>query len=113
RLQAEIGGRVVYFCHDSDHDPRETRTLLRHRATGELAHLNFAVAGKLQRKFSPLYAKRIAAERHARTLGQLPNYLDHPAIDLFGKTSAATVAASCLEMDRGMGLLNGAALVPS
>ena len=57
RLQAEIGGRVVYFCHDSDHDPRETRTLLRHRATGQLAHLNFAVAGKLQRKFAPLYAK--------------------------------------------------------
>jgi len=27
RLQAELGGRVVYFCHDSDHDPRETRTL--------------------------------------------------------------------------------------
>ena len=27
RLQAEIGGRVVYFCHDSDHDPRETRNV--------------------------------------------------------------------------------------
>ena len=38
RLQAEIGGRVVYFCHDSDHDPRETRTILRHRATGQPAH---------------------------------------------------------------------------
>ena len=34
RLQAEIGGRVVFFCHDSDHDPRETRTILRHRTTG-------------------------------------------------------------------------------
>src|SRR5207244_3571595 len=55
RLQAEIGGRVVYFCHDSDHDPRETRTILRHRATGQPAHLNFAVVSKLARKFSPLY----------------------------------------------------------
>ncbi len=73
RLQAKIGGRVVYFCHDSDHDSRETRTILRHRATNELAHLNFAVVNKLQRKFSPLYAKRIAADWHARTLGQLPN----------------------------------------
>jgi hypothetical protein len=34
RLRAQIGGRVVYFCHDSDHDPRETRTIVRHRATG-------------------------------------------------------------------------------
>jgi hypothetical protein len=88
RLQAELGGRVVYFCHDSDHDPRETRTTLRHRATGQPAHLNFAVVSKLQRKFSPLYAKRIAPDWHARTLAQLPNYVDAPVIDLFRKTAA-------------------------
>ena len=113
RLQAEIGGRVVYFCHDSDHDPRETRTILRHRATGQPAHLNFAVASTLQRKFSPLYAKRIAAGWHAKTLGQLPNYLDRPAIDLFRTTSAATVADFCLEMYRRMGLLDGVDVVRS
>ena len=113
RLQAEIGGRVVYFCHDSDHDPRETRTILRHRATGQPAHLNFAVVNKLQRKFSPLYAKRIAADWHARTLAQLPNYLDHPVIDLFRKTSADTVAGFCLEMYRGLGLLDGIDVVTS
>ena len=113
RLQAEIGGRVVYFCHDSDHDPRESRTTLRHRATGRPAHLNFAVASKLQRKFSPLYAKRIAADWHARTLGQLTNYVDHPLIDLFRKTSAETVAGFCLEMYRGMGLLGGLDVVRS
>jgi len=113
RLQAEIGGRVVYFCHDSDHDPRETRTLLRHRATGELAHLNFAVASKLQRKFSPLYAKRIAPEWHARTLGQLPNYVEHSLIDLFRATSAQTVADFCLTMYRRMGLLDGVDVVVS
>ena len=113
RLQAEIGGSVVYFCHDSDHDPRETRTILRHRATDELAHLNFAVTSKLQRKFSPLYAKRIAADWHTRTLAQLPNYLDHPVIELFRKTSADTVATFCLEMYRGMGRLDGVELVRS
>jgi hypothetical protein len=113
RLQAEIGGRVVYFCHDSDHDPRETRTLLRHHATGQLAHLNFTVADKLQRKFSPLYAKRIAGEWHARTLAQLPNYVDRAAIDLFRQTSAETVAGFCLEMYRGMGLLDGVDVVRS
>ena len=26
RLQNEIGGEIVFFFHDSDHDPRETRT---------------------------------------------------------------------------------------
>jgi len=113
RLQAEIGGRVVYFCHDSDHDPRETRTILRHRATDRPAYLNFAVVSKLQRKFSPLYAKRIAAGWHARTLDQLPNYVGHPAIDLFRTTSAATVADFCLAMYRGMGLLDGVEVVAS
>jgi hypothetical protein len=111
RLQSQIGGRIVYFCHDSDHDPRETRTILRHRTTGEPAPLNFAVASKLQRKFSPLYAKRIAADWHARTLAQLPNYVDHPIIELFRRTSAQTVAEFCLTMYRGMGLLDGIAVV--
>ena len=113
RLQAEFGGRVVYFCHDSDHDPRETRTILRHRATGQPANLNFAVVSKRQRKFSPLYAKRIAADWHGRTLAQLPNYVDHPAIDLFRTTSAETVADFCLQMYRGMGLLDGVDVVTS
>ena len=113
RLQAELGGRVVYFCHDSDHDPRETRTILRHRATGQPAHLNFSVVSKLQRKFSPLYAKRIAPDWQARTLTQLPNYVDSPVIDLFRKTAAETVADFCLDMYRGMGLLDGVDVVRS
>ena len=106
RLQAQMGGRIVFFCHDSDHDPRETRTILRHRATGEAASLNFAVANKLQRKFSPLYVKRIAPEWHGKTLLQLPNYVDGRLIDLFRKTSAETAADFCLEMYRRMGLLD-------
>jgi hypothetical protein len=113
RLRAEIGGRVVYFCHDSDHDPRETRTILRHRTTGRIAQLNFAVGSKLQRRFSPLYAKHIAAGWHARTLDQLPNYVDRPAIDLFRTVSANTVADFCLTMYRAMGLLDGVEVVAS
>jgi hypothetical protein len=113
RLRAEMGGRIVFFCHDSDHDPRETRTILRHRRTGEAAALNFAVGGKLQRKFAPLYAKRIAPDWHARTLLQLPNYVDGALIDLFRKTSAETVADFCLEMYRRMGLLDGVDVVRS
>ena len=67
RLQAEIGGEVVFFCHDSDHDFRETRTTLRHRKTGEPLQLNFAFDNQVQRKFSPLYLKRIRPDWRIRT----------------------------------------------
>src|SRR6202012_6198084 len=80
RLQRELGGEIVFFYHDSDHDPRETKTLLRHRKTHEPAHLNFAFENKIQRKFSPLFLKKIPADWPARTAAQLPNYLDHPLI---------------------------------
>jgi hypothetical protein len=113
RLQAQMGGRIVFFYHDSDHDPRETRTILRHRTTGEPAQLNFAVVSKLQRKFSPLYVKRIAPEWHGKTLLQLPNYVDGRLIGLFRTASAETVADFCLEMYRRMGLLDGIHVVRS
>lgn len=113
RLQAEIGGEIVYFFHDSDHDPRETRTTLHHRTTGEPALLNFTFENRWQRKFSPLYCKRIPSDWHERTLLQLPNYVERPAIELFRRTLAATVADFCLAMYRGMGLLDGVRVVRS
>jgi len=113
RLHAELGGRIVFFCHDSDHDPRETRTILRHRTSGDVAHLNFVVESKVQRKFSPLYAKHIAPDWHARTLAQLPNYVDGRVTALFRQTMAETVADFCLAMYRGMGLLDDIDVVRS
>jgi hypothetical protein len=107
RLRSEIGGEVVFFFHDSDHDPRETRTFLRHRTTGQPAQLNFSFENRAQRKFSPLYLKRIPADWQGRTALQLPNYVGHELIDLFKKTAAVNVADFCLEMYRGMGLLEG------
>jgi hypothetical protein len=107
RLQQEIGGEMVFFLHDSDHDPRETKTILRHRRTDEPAHLNFACENKLKRKFSPLYLKRIAPGWQGQTIRQLPNYTAHPLIDLFQQVTAGTVADFCLEMYRRMGLLEG------
>jgi hypothetical protein len=107
RLQKEIGGEIVFFCHDSDHDPRETKTILRHRKTSELAHLNFAFENKIQRKFSPLYVKTIAPGWQDKTALQLPNYIGHPLIEVFRKVSATNVADFCLEMYHRMGLLEG------
>ena len=113
RLQQEIGGDIIFFCHDSDHDPRETQTILRHRKTHEPAQLNFAFKNRIQRKFSPLYLKHIAAGWQAKTVLQLPNYVGHPLINVFKKISAANVADFCLEMYRGLGLLDGIRVVRS
>ena len=113
RLQKEVGGEIVFFYHDSDHDPRETRTVMRHRKTNESAILNFTFENKLQRKFSPLYAKRVTAGWQEKTSLQLPNYIATPVIDVFKKISASTVADFCLEMYRSMGLLEGIRIVRS
>lgn len=113
RLQKEIGGEIVFFYHDSDHDPRETQTVLRHRKTNEPAILNFSFTNKIQRKFSPLFLKRIPADWQTKTELQLPNYIGHPLINLFKKVSAGSIADFCLDMYRRMGLLENVRVVRS
>ena len=113
RLRAEIGGEIVFFYHDADHDPRETQTTLRHRKTGEPAEMNFAVENKVQRKWSPLYAKRIAPGWQATTARQLGAYAEAKWVEAFKSVAAPTVAEFCLEMYRQMGLLEGVRVVRS
>src|SRR4051812_44107093 len=113
RLQAEIGGEIVFFFHDSDHDARETQTILRHRKTGEPAVLNFTPVNKVQRKWTPLFLKRIPADWQANTARQLGAYVDAPWIEAFKQTTADNVADFCLEMYRQMGLLEGLRVVRS
>ncbi len=113
RLQSEIGGEIVFFYHDSDHDPRETKTWLRHRKTNEPAILNFSYKNKIQRKFSPLYLKTIPADWQEKTALQLPNYVERPLIEIFRNTSAGNVADFCLTMYHRLGLLDGIRVVRS
>lgn len=113
RLRGEIGGRIVFFYHDSDHDPRETQTGLRHRKTGELHWLNFAFENKIQRKFSPLYLKRIPGAWKLQTTRQLPAYVSEAAVQAFRRNSAATIADFCLEQMRSQGLLDDIEIVRS
>ena len=114
RLAAELGGgEIVFFYHDSDHDPRETQTILTHRKTGALAPLNFPCANKVQRKWSPLYAKSVAPEWQANTARQLPAYVDPATVELFRGIAAANVADFCLEMYARLGLLEGVRVVRS
>ena len=113
RLRSEIGGEVVFFCHDSDHDFRETRTTLRHRKTGEPIELNFAFDNQVQRKFSPLYLKRVRDDWHARTADQIRPYVGPHWAEAFRAVEAGNVADFCLEMYRHQGLLNGIRVVRS
>jgi hypothetical protein len=113
RLQSELGGEIVYFCHDGDHDPRETQTILRHRRTDEAATLNFAFVNKVQRKWTPLALKRIADGWPANTARQLGAYVDHRWVEAFKAVTATRVADFCLEMYRAMGLLEGVRVVRS
>jgi hypothetical protein len=113
RLQSEIGGEIVYFFHDSDHDPRETRTVLRHHKTDQPTQLNFAFKNQIQRKFSPLYLKEIAGDWQAKTARILPNYIRRDLTAIFNKVSAGNVADFCLEMYRHLGLLDNIRIVRS
>ena len=107
RLQQEIGGTIVFFLHDSDHDFRETRTVLRHRKSDEPFEFNFTFENQVQRKFSPLYLKRVVPEWKDKTTRQLSAYVDKETISLFAEVSALNVADFCLEMYQRMGLLEG------
>ncbi len=107
RLQRELGGEIVFFYHDSDHDPRETITILRDRQSGEDRRLNFSFANKLQKQFSPLFAKRVLPEWRKKTARQLPACAPKELVEDFEKVEAENVADFCLEMYRHLGLLEG------
>ena len=105
RLQREIGGEIVFFFHDSDHDPRETGTALRERHSGDKHSFNFEFANKIQKQFSPLYAKRLLPEWQAKVARQLPNYVEPDLVERFKSAEGSTAADFCHDMYRHLGLL--------
>lgn len=113
RLQAEIGGEIVFFFHDSDHDPRETITILRDRHTGREQALNFEFANKIQKQFAPLYAKQFMPEWHAKTARQLPCYVSRALAAIFAAVETRNVSEFCLQIYARMGLLDGIRVVRS
>ena len=106
-LQKEIGGEIVFFFHDSDHDPRETSTILRDQRSSQDVALNFQFENRIQKQFSPLYAKRVLPEWKEKTARQLPSYVQPPLVDCFKEIQSSSIAEFCLEMYRRMGLLEG------
>ena len=107
RVQQEIGGEIVFFYHDSDHDRRETATILRELHGEREFRFNFTFANATQKLYSPLFAKRVLPEWKEKTLRQLPNYTCASFVEEFRKVEAENAADFCLEMYRRLGLLDG------
>ena len=105
RLQEELGGgEIVFFYHDSDHDYRETITLLRDCDTGLEDRLNFSWHNKLQKKYTPLYLKRVCPRWQEETARRLPRFGAAHWVDHFLSVSSDKVADFCLEFYEKMGL---------
>lgn len=113
QLQKEIGGKIVFFYHDSDHDYRETITMMRDIKTGVIDRLNFEQENKIQKKYSPLYAKRLPESWQTVTARRLHRFVDQNLIDKFNSINAKNVADFCLELYQAMGLLNDIEIVRS
>jgi hypothetical protein len=107
RLQRELGGEIVFFFHDSDHDPRETITILRERRTDREDSFNFRFANKIQKEFSPLYTKRLLPDWQGKMARQLPNYVGPDLVEHFKAVEAANAADFCRDLYSKMGLLDG------
>ena len=113
RLQREIGGKLVFFYHDADHDPRETQTTLYHLKTGQAQTLNFSFKNKIQRKYSPLYQKTLVDGWKDDMQRQLPNYVNTAAQAAFRRAEGDNIADFCLSIYLEMGLLEGIDIVRS
>jgi len=107
RLQREMGGEIVFFFHDSDHDHRETTTVLRERRTSQEHSFNFHFANKIQKEFSPLYAKRLLTDWQAKMVRQLPNYVAPDLVEHFKSVDASNAADFCRDLYSRTKLLDG------
>jgi hypothetical protein len=107
RLQREIGGEIVFFFHDSDHDPRETATVLRDLRTGREQSFNFNFANKIQKQFSPLFAKHLLPDWQPKVARQLPNYVSPALVEHFKAVKASNAADFCRDLYARMELLDG------
>ncbi len=107
RLQKEIGGRIAFFYHDSDADYRETITIFTDKTTGEEARLNFVTKNKIQKKYSPLYFKKIQPGWQEETARKLSRFMGQELVKIFSEIKEDTVSLFCLKMYEKLGLLKG------
>ena len=80
---------------------------MRDQNTNDEVALNFQFANRIQKQFSPIYAKRVVPEWKEKTARQLPNYVPQTLTGHFKETKSSNVADFCLDMYTRMGLLEG------
>ncbi|MCJ7957845.1 MAG: hypothetical protein MUW57_15185 [Pseudomonas sp.] len=114
-LQKCIGGKIIFFYHDSDADYRETRTTLRNRKSGIATTFNFTYENNIQKKYAPFYAKRIASKWKQQIQLQLPTFVGNQMIEVLNDAAHDTdnAADCCLNIYNNMGLLNNIEVVRS
>ena len=113
RLADELGGKAVFFYHDADHDPRETMMELYEKKSGRVQRLNFEFKNQIQKRYSPLYLKRVSQDWKKKMTRQLPQYVSPEMMEIFRSVEETNVADFCLAMYRGMGFLDGVEIVRS
>ena len=100
--------KIVFFCHDSDHDPRETNTFLRQRHDRRADPAQFRLRQQDSTKSSRLNTSNAFPSTGMR---KPPWHFAITSIPAGSRRSRATpctnVADFCLEMYRRMGLLDG------
>ena len=107
-LQRQIGGKIVWFCHDSDHDYRETVTKIKtDRYPGGFVRLNINQPSKFEKLFTPLYLKSIKPGWQEEAGNKLQSIIPQEAHKTFASMQAATVADFCIAMYRALGRLEG------
>lgn len=112
-LQSRIGGEVLFFYHDSDHDYRETIVQVADLQTGEESRINFEQENKLQKKYSPMYLKRIPPGWKEKMMRILPRFVDENFLGVFESVKSENVADFCLDIYRDLNLLEGVRVVRS
>ena len=113
RLQKEIGGKIVFFYHDSDADYRETITLFRDPLNGEDVRLNFTQENTVQKKYSPLYAKMIPAGWQDEIARKMPRLVSKALVDIFSGAVGKNAADFCLDIYMKLGMFDGIEIVRS
>lgn len=113
KLQKEIGGKIVFFYHDSDADYRETITVFKDPETGADMRLNFLQENKTQKKYSPLYLKKIPTGWKEDIERKLPRFVSKELLEIFKSAKGENAADFCLDMYTKLGLLDGIEIVRS
>jgi hypothetical protein len=86
---------------------------LRHRKNNQPLALNCVFENRIQRKYSPLYLKRVMPDWHHKTSDQIRPFVADEWVAAFDRASLRSVADFCLAMYASLGLLDGVRVVRS